>query len=78
MLDLQRLKAERIAKGLTQTQMAEKLGFKERTPYAKRENGIVGIGANELKRIAEILEIDDLSIFFKLNVPKREQKEEVK
>ena len=78
MLDLQRLKAERIAKGLTQTQMAEKLGFKERTPYAKRENGIVGIGANELKRIAEILEIEDLSIFFKLNVPKREQKEEVK
>ena len=41
-LDLKRLKAERIAKGFTRDEMAEKMGWHTRTPYAKRENGIVG------------------------------------
>lgn len=36
-LNLNRLKAERIAAGLTQDQVAEKMGWKTRTPYAKRE-----------------------------------------
>lgn len=76
MLDLKRLKAERIAKGFTQEEMAEKMGWNNRIPYAKRENGIVNIGANELMRMAEILGIDkkDLGIFFTLNVPVRERK----
>ncbi len=45
-LNLKRLRAERIACGIT-NEMAHKMGWKTRTPYAKRENGIVDIGANE-------------------------------
>ncbi|WP_086348750.1 helix-turn-helix domain-containing protein [Candidatus Enterococcus clewellii] len=76
-LDLKRLKAERIAKGLTQDEMAEKMGWNTRTPYAKRENGIVSIGANELVKMASILgyESDNLGIFFTDNVPDRERKQ---
>ena len=74
-LDLRRLKAERIAKGLTQDEMAEAMGWKTRTPYAKRENGIVGIGADELVKLAYILGYNEneLGIFFKVNVPERER-----
>ncbi|WEB70577.1 helix-turn-helix domain-containing protein [Aerococcus christensenii] len=74
-LNLKRIKAERIAKGYTQEYMAEKMGFNNRSAYAKRENGIVNIGADELAQIAEILEIpsNQLSIFFTLSVPKRER-----
>lgn len=65
-LDLRRLKAERIAKGLTQDEMAIKMGWRTRAPYAKRENGIISIGANELVKIANILgfTVDELKIFF--------------
>ena len=74
-IDLRRIKAERIAKGYTQDEMAEKMGWKTRTPYAKRENGIVSIGADELAKIAEILDFstDQLGIFFTLNVPEKER-----
>ncbi|MEJ7286376.1 helix-turn-helix transcriptional regulator, partial [Staphylococcus epidermidis] len=43
-LNLKRLRAERIACGITQDEMAQMMGWKTRTPYAKRENGIVDIG----------------------------------
>lgn len=74
-LDLRRLKAERIANGLTQDQVAEAMGWKSRTPYAKRENGIVDIGANELIRLAEILgyKPNEMHIFFKVDVPEKER-----
>jgi len=74
-LDLRRLKAERVAKGLTQDEMAEAMGWKTRTPYAKRENGIVGIGADELVKFAYILGYseNELGIFFKVNVPESER-----
>ena len=69
-LDLKRLKAERIAKGLTQDEMAQAMGWKTRTPYAKRENGIVGIGADELVKMANILGYNEneLGIFFRVSV----------
>lgn len=75
-LDLRRLRAERIAKGLTQEEVAKKMGWKTRTPYAKRENGMVSIGANELGKIAVIFGYteNDLGIFFAKNVPERERK----
>lgn len=65
-LNLRRLRAERIASGLTQDEVAEAMGWKSRTPYAKRENGIVNIGANELMKLAEIYgyEPEDVHIFF--------------
>lgn len=74
-LDLRRLKAERIARGMTQDEVAEAMGWKTRTPYAKRENGIVGIGADELVKLAYILGYNEneLGIFFKVNVPERER-----
>lgn len=70
-LNLKRLRAERIAKGLTQEEMAEKLGY-TRGSYAKREAGIVDIGANELAEMAEILgyDRDQLGIFFDKSFPK--------
>lgn len=75
-LDLKRLKAERIAKGFSQEDMAKKLGWKNRATYAKRETGLVDLGADELARIAEILGYskNDLGIFFTINVPNRERK----
>lgn len=74
-LNLKRLKAERIANGITQDEMAHLMGWNSRTPYAKREAGIVGVGANELIKMASILgyEVNELSIFFTDNVPKKEQ-----
>ncbi len=69
-LNLKRIKAERIAKGLTQDEMAQLLGWKSRAAYAKRENGIVAIGADELLKIAIILgySSESLGIFFTQNV----------
>lgn len=74
-LNLNRIKAERTAKGLTQDDMAAGMGFKSRAAYAKRENGIVGIGANELAQISEILDIPltQMHIFFTNDVPDWEQ-----
>lgn len=74
-LDLKRLKAERIAKGYTQDDMARLLGWKTRATYAKRETGIVDLGADELAQIAEILGYtkNDLGIFFTISVPKKER-----
>lgn len=76
-LDLKRVKAERVAKGYSQDYMAEKMGYKDRSTYAKRENGIVGLGADELAKISEILDIPltKMYIFFKQNVPKKERQE---
>ena len=73
-IDLKRVKAERIAKGYSQDDMAKMMGYKSRATYAKRENGIVGLGADELAQISEILEIPltQMHIFFKQNVPDRE------
>ncbi|MCQ6740020.1 helix-turn-helix domain-containing protein [Staphylococcus aureus] len=75
-LNLKRLRAERIACGITQDEMAHKMGWKTRMPYAKRENGIVDIGANEFIKMAKILgyETNNLDIFFTNNVPRKERK----
>lgn len=68
-LDLLRLKAERVAKGLSQDEMARKMGWKTRTPYAKRENGIVNIGADELVKMASILGYSKNELVFFLQLP---------
>lgn len=74
-VNYRRLKAERIARGLTQDEMAEKMGWNSRTPYAKRENGIVSLSADELIKAATILEIplNNLEIFFTKDVPEKER-----
>ncbi|MEX5935715.1 helix-turn-helix domain-containing protein [Mammaliicoccus sciuri] len=75
-LNLKRLKAERLASGISQDEMAKLMGWKTRTPYAKRENGYVDIGVNEFVKITDILGygLGDLEIFFTHYVPDREQK----
>lgn len=74
-VNLKRLKAERIASGMTQDEVAHKMGWKSRTPYAKRENGLVSIGADELAKITKIfgLPMEKITIFFSENVPEMEQ-----
>ena len=78
-IDHRRLKAERVAKGLSQEEMAKLMGWDSRTPWAKRENGLVSIGADELAKAAEVLGIpmSNLSIFFTSDVPGKEQKQKV-
>lgn len=65
-LNLKRLKAERIAKGYTQEEMAEEMGWKSRASYVKRELGYIDIGVEDFVRIIGILGYDtkDISIFF--------------
>lgn len=74
-LNLKRLRAERIACGITQDEMTQMMGWKTRTPYAKRENGIVDIGANEFIKMAKILgyETNNLDIFLLKTFLKKEQ-----
>lgn len=74
-VNLKRLKAERIASGLTQDEVANRMGWKSRTPYAKRENGIVSIGADELVKITLIfgLPMEKITIFFDNTVPETER-----
>lgn len=65
-LNLKRLHAERIANGMSQDEMAKAMGWHNRASYAKRENGITVISANELVKMASILGygINQLGIFF--------------
>ena len=63
--ELNRIKAERIAKGYSQEELAKKLGW-TRSMYTKRENGAVSLGVDELAKIATALEMPEsrISIFF--------------
>jgi transcriptional regulator with XRE-family HTH domain len=72
-INLQRIKAERIAAGVSQQEMAKILGI-SRGAYWKRENGQTPIGAEELAKIAETVGINknDIGIFFKFNVTERQ------
>lgn len=74
-LDLKRIKAERVASGMTQSEIANKLGWKSRTPYAKRENGLVPFGADELANFGEVVgyTTNELGIFFTKDVPEKER-----
>ena len=65
-IDLHRLKAARITRGVTQLEIAKSLGWKSRSTYTKREIGIVDIGVDEFLKILEVLNIssDDAYLFF--------------
>ena len=72
--DVKRLKAERIAKGLTQEDVANALGV-TRSWYAMKENGRRNITLEEFSKILDALGYyeSNVHIFFKLNVAKRER-----
>lgn len=71
--DVKRLKAERIAKGLTQQDLADALGV-TRSWYAMKENGKRKLSLEEFSKILDALGYNesDVHIFFKLNVANRE------
>jgi len=69
-----RIKAERIAKGFTQKELAEKINM-SRSSYIKRENGTTPLGADELANIAQELgHLNDIQIFFAPGVPNKQRK----
>lgn len=73
--NLQRLKAERVAAGLTQEQFAKRIGL-SREAYAKREGGLIKISVEDLAKILHALGYDasKSSIFFEHTVRNKEQK----
>ncbi|MBL1226580.1 helix-turn-helix domain-containing protein [Enterococcus sp. BWR-S5] len=72
MFNTGRIKAERIAAGLTQEDIAKKMGW-SRTKYSKFENGKSKTGADDLAEFAEIVGATNMNIFFNFNVPKTER-----
>lgn len=70
--DLNELKVARVRQGMTQKDMGKALGIS--TPsYSKKEAGIIKIGVDEFAKIAKILKIEDISIFFKNSDDKKQQ-----
>ena len=76
-VNLLRIKAERVANGLTQEELAKKLGW-ARSQYAKRENGFVSFSADELMAVVEILGITavEIGILSSQSVPDKQQNKE--
>lgn len=72
-----RLKAERIARGLTVQEMGEVIGVTKGT-YSKKENGKLPIDVDEFSLITNKFEIEreDIVIFFTLDVSEMETIEE--
>lgn len=62
--DLQRLKGERVARGITQAQMARKIGISTNA-YWRKENGERDIGMEEFVKILSVLgfEKKQISLF---------------
>lgn len=77
--NVNRLKAERIARGISLVDMAEKMGMAQST-YSKKENGIIRINVDDLANAVSILKIPDneLGIFFVKSVANSETNQEVK
>lgn len=68
-----RLKAERVAKGLTVQEMADELGI-SKGAYSKKENGKLSVTVDDFSVISNKLGIkhDKIEIFFTLNVSEME------
>lgn len=72
-LDLDRLKAERVASKKGQKEVATALGWSV-GKYTKVENGHNKLGSDDLARIASIIGVKDMNIFFNFNVDVLERK----
>ena len=72
LINLKRLRAERVAQGLTQEEMAKRLGW-TLGKYSRRERGDSTIGVEELISVIELLGFsrEQVSDFF---YPKGSQK----
>lgn len=67
-----RMKAERIANGLLQETVAEKMGI-SRGKYIRIEKGETSIGSDDLALFANIVGVSDMQVFFTQNVDEMEQ-----
>ena len=56
-----KLRSLRALSGLTQKQIAEKLGLSE-TSYTKRENGLIDFSVEEVKKMKEVFGLSDAEI----------------
>lgn len=54
----ERIKEARLAKGMTQEELAKALGLKSRSSINKMEKDAYEIGLDRLKQIARVLEVD--------------------
>ncbi|WP_307894019.1 helix-turn-helix transcriptional regulator [Bacillus swezeyi] len=63
-MKLEKLRAERISQGKTQTYMAKKLGYKYASGYANIEMGRTKPSLVIAKQISEILNVDVNDLFF--------------
>jgi len=63
-MSLKKLKQARKAKGLSQTFMAEKLGYTYPSGYANIETGRNKLSLENAKKIADILQMDVNELFF--------------
>ena len=57
------IKKMRLTKGLTQTEMAEKLGYSSKSGYCQLENGTVKMTIEKALLIAKALDVNP-NIFF--------------
>ncbi|MFJ8100386.1 helix-turn-helix domain-containing protein [Lysinibacillus sp. NPDC096212] len=73
-----RLKAERVARGLTVQEMGEVLGVSKGT-YSKKENGKLPIDVDEFSLITNKfgIERENIVIFFTINVAEMETNERI-
>lgn len=71
-----RLKAERIARGLTVQQMADELGI-SKGAYSKKENGKIALTVEDFSFIFDKLGIskENIDLFFTENVSEKETSE---
>ncbi|WP_353452869.1 helix-turn-helix domain-containing protein [Staphylococcus coagulans] len=69
--NVRRMKAERIARGISIAEMATKLEMAPGT-YSKKENGHIRITVDDLAKIFEVLNIPEkeCGIFFTVEVAK--------
>ena len=75
--NLRRLRAERVAQGYDQGELANKIGMC-RVSYWKKENGIVAFTINELAKIMTVLGLDKdkASMFFTQEDSEKSNKED--
>ncbi|TDM47783.1 XRE family transcriptional regulator [Macrococcoides goetzii] len=71
--NVNRLRAERIARGISLHDMAGKMEMAPST-YSKKETGLIRINVDDLAKAVSILDISDaeLGIFFVKDVAKQE------
>lgn len=68
-----RIREARLAKGMTQEDLAKALGLKSRSSINKMEKDTYEIGLDRLKEIARVLEVDPDYLIFGDSEDKKEE-----